>query len=143
MPDLSKSSEPIFAAVARIIANGILTGTYPAGSKVPSTTELSTFFTINPITAGRALTLLTDRGILEKRRGIGTFVTPDAADRLRKERIEEFTASYIDPLIDEARVLSIPIDDIAERITARNRKLRRRQRTGQPSQHGKGENHDE
>lgn len=120
MADLSQSPEPIFVALARIIANGILTGIYPPGGQVPSTTELAAFFKINPITAGRALTQLTDKGVLEKRRGIGTFVTQNAVESLKAERLEELDGAYIDPLIEEAGILGIPISGVIERIKARS-----------------------
>lgn len=120
MASLPQSSEPIFLAVARIIANGILTGEYPTGTKVPSTTELAAFFTINPITAGRALSELTDKGILEKKRGVGTFVTTDAVELLRTARIAELTSSLIDPLLQESRLLGIPIDDVIATLHERD-----------------------
>jgi DNA-binding transcriptional regulator YhcF (GntR family) len=116
----SDISEPIFMAVARIIANGILTGTYPAGSQVPSTTELAAFFKINPITAGRALSELTDRGVLEKRRGIGTFATTDAVAILRAERIQELNSTLIDPLIQDSRLLGISLEDLIATIRERD-----------------------
>lgn len=124
MHEFSQSSEPIFLVVARFIANGILSGAYPAGSKVPSTTELSGFFKINPITAGRALNELAERGVLEKHRGIGTFVTADAVELLRRERIEGLSAAYVDPLIEEIRLLDIPIDDIVATIRQRDADMR-------------------
>ena len=119
MSDLAQSSEPIFLALARFVSNGILTGAYPAGTQVPSTTELAAFFKVNPITAGRALTELTDKGVLEKRRGIGTFVTKDAVDLLRREHITNLARSYIDPLVEETHMLSIPVDDLIMTIRER------------------------
>lgn len=124
MPVLTESSEPIFLAVARIISNGILTGTYRAGTQVPSTTELAAFFSINPITAGRALNGLTEKGILTKRRGVGTFVTPDAIELLRAERIAELTTALIDPLIRDSRLLGISLDDLIATIRQRDAVVR-------------------
>ncbi|MFT8705114.1 GntR family transcriptional regulator [Bifidobacterium aquikefiricola] len=123
MPEISSSSEPIFLALARIISNAILAGTYKPGSQVPSTNELATFFKINPITAGRALTVLTEQGILSKRRGVGTFVTQDAVALLRASRIDEFTRTFIDPLLAEAKLLGISDREIAQKIAERNNTL--------------------
>ncbi|MCI1218545.1 GntR family transcriptional regulator [Bifidobacterium crudilactis] len=120
MEAFAESSEPIFIAVSRIIANGILNGTYPVGSQVPSTTELAAFFKINPITAGRALTELTERGILEKRRGVGTFVTQQADELLRGERIEELNKMLIDPLLQDSRLLGISLEELIATIRERD-----------------------
>lgn len=119
MPNLPASSGPIFQTVSKIISDGILTGIYPSGSQVPSTTELAAFYRINHITAGRALTQLTEKGILEKRRGIGTFVTAEAVEILRAERLNDLISTHIDPLIEEAAILNIPLSRIIEKITSR------------------------
>ncbi len=63
-------SKPLFIAVAEQIEDGILDGTYPEDSAVPSTNELAAFLRINPATAGKkGLNRLVDGGILVKRRG--------------------------------------------------------------------------
>ena len=122
--EISQSSGPIFLELSRMIADGILRGAYPPGTQVPSTTELATFFKINPITAGHALTQLAERGILEKRRGIGTFVTADALEVLHRERIDAFVQRYVDPLIEESHILGIPLAEVLEKISARNASIR-------------------
>lgn len=40
---LEHRDEPIFITLAATLADGILTGRYEAGQRVPSTTELSVF----------------------------------------------------------------------------------------------------
>ncbi len=52
--------------------------------------------------------MLTDDGLLEKRRGIGMFVAAGARTRLA-ERRNRFAERYAEPLVAEAnRVLSAP-----------------------------------
>lgn len=57
--------------IADQIAADILTGAYPQETPVPSTNELSVHYRVNPATAGKALNLLVDDGVLYKRRGLG------------------------------------------------------------------------
>ena len=57
----------------------IADGTLPEGERVPSTNELAAFYRINPATAAKGISMLTDDGLLEKRRGIGMFVAAGAA----------------------------------------------------------------
>jgi DNA-binding transcriptional regulator YhcF (GntR family) len=61
---------------------------------------------------------LVDDGIVEKRRGIGMFVTAGAASRLIERRKADFAAEYIRPLIVEAEKLGIDIDELAGLIRA-------------------------
>lgn len=103
---------PIFLTLAEQIADDILAGIYPPGSSVPSTNELSAFYTINPATAGKALNRLVDQEILEKRRGLGMFVTEKGVELLREQRRNRFTENYLSPLLDEAARVGLSTDDV-------------------------------
>jgi GntR family transcriptional regulator len=81
---------PLFAQVAERLAEEIADGTLAEGERVPSTNELAAFYRINPATAAKGIGLLTDDGLLEKRRGIGMFVAPGARKRLLGERRARF-----------------------------------------------------
>ena len=61
------------------------TAGWPRGSG-PSTNELAAFYRINPATAAKGVNMLVDDGLLDKRRGIGMFVSPGARALLRAER---------------------------------------------------------
>lgn len=100
-------SRPIFLQLADDIEREILRGSYAEGERVASTNELSAFHRINPATAGKALNLLVERGVLVKQRGIGMIVADGARDAIRHQRTEQFAAEYVDPLLREARELGI------------------------------------
>lgn len=59
-----------------MLEDGILRGIYPEDTQVPSTNELARTLCINPATAAKGLNLLTEDGILYKRRGIGHVCSP-------------------------------------------------------------------
>lgn len=109
-------SKPLFIAVAEQIEDGILDGTYPEDTPVPSTNELAAFLRINPATAGKGLNRLADAGVLVKRRGVGMFVTVGAADLLRRRRRDDFARTYIAPLLREAEHLGIDPRELTEMI---------------------------
>ena len=73
----------IYQQIAQTIEDDILRGVYQEEEQVPSTNELSRAYRINPATAGKGLNLLVAEGILYKRRGLGMFVAPGAAERVR------------------------------------------------------------
>jgi len=107
---------PIFLQLAARIADDVLRGTYAEGEQVPSTNELSAHLRINPATAGKALSLLVEREILVKRRGIGMFVAEGAKARIVAERQTGFVHDFIDPLLAEAQALGLSIDDVTRLI---------------------------
>ena len=98
---------PIFQQIADLLADGILAGSYPPGAAVPSTNELAAFHRINPATVGKGVNLLVDAGVLEKRRGLGMYVTEGARERLLSDRRAAFARDYVAPLLAEARSLGI------------------------------------
>lgn len=109
-------SRPIFQQLAEQISDDIVRGRYAEGKQVPSTNELSAHLRINPATAGKALGLLVDSGVLEKRRGIGMFVTAGARQRITADRTQGFVHDFIHPLLAEAAVLGLTPDDLIRMI---------------------------
>lgn len=110
------ASKPLFIAVAEQIEDGILDGTYPEDSAVPSTNELAGFLQINPATAGKGLNRLVDDGVLTKRRGIGMFVTSGAVETIRSRRRSRFADEFLAPLLTEAQHIGITSEELAEMI---------------------------
>ncbi|AWB82822.1 GntR family transcriptional regulator [Corynebacterium yudongzhengii] len=99
---MDNSADPLFRQIAELIEDSIADGSLDTGDRAPSTNELAAFHSINPATARRGLNLLVDSGILEKRRGIGMFVAAQARQRVLARRKEQFAATFLAPLIDEA-----------------------------------------
>ncbi|OHV34128.1 MULTISPECIES: GntR family transcriptional regulator [Pseudofrankia] len=100
-------SSPIFAQIAERLADEIADGTLPEGGRAPSSNELAAFYRINPATAAKGLNVLTEDGLLEKRRGVGMFVAAGARERLVERRRQAFAQRYVAPMVDEANRLGI------------------------------------
>ncbi len=107
---------PIYRQIADEIREQLLTGVLVAGDQVMSTTQYSTFHRINPATVAKAFQQLADEGLLEKRRGIGMFVSDGASERLRAERRAAFVDDVVGPMMAEAHRLGIPTDDVLDAI---------------------------
>ena len=73
---------PIFLQLADRLEEGILSGAYPEESQVPSITEYSVNYRINPATALKGINLLVDAGLLYKKRGVGMASTSEPSIRL-------------------------------------------------------------
>jgi GntR family transcriptional regulator len=107
---------PLFVQIAERRAAEIADGTLPEGGRAPSTNELAAYYRINPATAAKGLGMLTDDGLLEKRRGIGMFVAAGARVRLLSERRKRFAERYVEPLVAEASRLGIDADELVALI---------------------------
>lgn len=113
--------EPIYQQIAEQLRRQVLDGTLAPGDQVMSTTQYATTYRINPATAAKAFSLLVDEGVIEKRRGLGMYVTEGATAQLRARRRTEFLNERIDELLDEARALGIDDTELINHIQTRSK----------------------
>ncbi len=97
----------IYQQIAAMLEHDILRSVYQEEEQVPSTNELARLYRINPATAGKGLNLLAADGVLYKRRGLGMFVAPGAAERILEKRKAAFLDRYIRPMVREGRSLGL------------------------------------
>ena len=111
-----EEGRPLFLQIAESVEDSIIDRSLAEESQAPSTNELAAFYRINPATAAKGVTMLVDKGVLYKRRGIGMFVAAGARERLLSERREVFADRYLDPLLAEARKLGLGPEDLSRLI---------------------------
>ena len=102
--------------MAEWVEENILTGVFPEETQIPSTTEISAMYKINPATALKGVNILVEKGIIYKKRGLGMFVSTGAESKIRNERKQEFYDKYIKTLVSEAQKLGITGDEIITMI---------------------------
>src|SRR5580704_12601492 len=107
---------PLFLQIGAQLADDIADGTLPEGERVPSSNEFAAYYRINPATAAKGINMLIDQGLLEKRRGIGMFVSAGARERLLADRRQRFAEQYVEPMLVEARRLGIDTTDLVSLI---------------------------
>lgn len=107
---------PIYRQIADEIRRDVLTGAIADDEQVMSTTQYSAFHRINPATVAKAFQELVDEGVLYKRRGVGMFVSPGAAEALRRQRKSTFFDERVVPFVAEASRLGIDADDLVAAI---------------------------
>ncbi|MDX2376281.1 GntR family transcriptional regulator [Microbacterium sp. LRZ72] len=107
-----EEGRPLFLQIAENVEEQIVAGTLPEETRAPSTNELAAFYRINPATAAKGVSMLVDRGVLYKRRGIGMFVAAGAREQILTERREDFDARYLHPLLTEAKRIGLDLDEV-------------------------------
>lgn len=92
------SFTPAYFQLAQILYRGIMTGELRPGDRVPSENELSERYGLSRMTARKAISVLTDKGLVRRDKGRGTFVSkpkvegglfliPDFHDEMRRQGI--------------------------------------------------------
>lgn len=110
------SGKPIFQQVADGIEDAILTGAFPEGGQIPSITEFSVNYTINPATALKGINLLVDEGTVYKKRGVGMFVADGAVELIKWKRRGSFAHKYVTTMVKEAKRLDLSPEELSEMI---------------------------
>ena len=112
----TNSDKSLFLQIIEGIEDAILSGIFIEESQIPSTTEISIRYKINPGTAQKGISKLVDDGIIYKKRGLGMFVARGAADRLYLKRKDDFFENYISAMIAEAKRLKINEAEVKKMI---------------------------
>ena len=77
---------PIWRQIEEGVRHLVAVRALPAGEMVPSVRDLARDLQVNPATVSRAYQRLTDDGVLQVRRGEGTFVSERPPAMPKKER---------------------------------------------------------
>jgi GntR family transcriptional regulator len=108
--------KPIYLQIQEKIEDAILSGAFEEESQIPSTTEFSVTYKINPATALKGINLLVDSGIVYKKRGLGMFVCTGAKEIILTKRKKDFFDGYVCTLVNESKKLNIGKDEILNMI---------------------------
>lgn len=83
-------SQPIYRQIRDRVVAMILDGALAEGDPLPSVRSVAAEARVNPLTVLKAYQQLADERLVEKRRGLGMFVTPGARQLLLRAERERF-----------------------------------------------------
>ena len=92
-----QSDRPLYAQLVGQLQRMIVTGVYPAGSRLPSVRELAAEAAVNPNTMQRALVKLEEDGLIFTQRTSGRYVTEEQEkimETKKKWRSSSFSNSW-------------------------------------------------
>ncbi|SFA39159.1 GntR family transcriptional regulator [Parageobacillus thermantarcticus] len=91
------TTKPIYIQIMERINKKIVRNEWKAGEKLPSVREMAVETGVNPNTIQRTYSELERMGIVETRRGQGTFVTENAEviERLRERLKRDIVADFV------------------------------------------------
>ncbi len=116
-----EADRPIYTQLIEQIQLRILSGVYPAGSKLPSVRDMAAEASVNPNTMQRALAQLEKECLVQTNRTSGRLITEDVEmikkvrDSLAKEQISVFFEKMHQLGFEKDETLSI-IQTVAKEI---------------------------
>jgi GntR family transcriptional regulator len=118
----SSSPTPIYAQLDRAIRTAIATGELPEGAQLPTVRQLAVDLAINANTVARVYAQLERDGMLETRRGVGTFVrespSPQAARAHRERELRELIRRFI----GDAALLGFTLPELISQLRNEEKK---------------------
>jgi GntR family transcriptional regulator len=105
---------PIYRQLRDRVIGLILDGTLKEGDAVPSVRQVAADFRINPLTVMKAYQALADEGLLEKRRGLGMFVSSGAHNALHKDERSRFLETEWPRIHARITSLGLELRDLLE-----------------------------
>lgn len=106
---------PLYAQLDRAIRGAIAAGRLPPGSQLPTVRQLAVDLRVNANTVAKVYVDLERQGVLETRRGVGTFVSASGAQPLRRGRESDLKA-LLRRTLDEAAALGFTADDLERHL---------------------------
>ncbi len=107
MTALNSEDSPVYIRLRGTVAAAILRGQFRAGDQLPSVRALAAEHGANPLTVAKAYQSFQDDGYVEVRRGVGMFVLPGAAERLRVAEREAFVTAQWPRIRDHITLLGL------------------------------------
>ena len=103
---------PIYRQLRDRVVAMILDGVLKQGDALPSVRQVAADFQINPITVSKAYQELVDENLVEKRRGLGMYVTEGARSALLKSERDRFLHEEWPPLAARLERMDIDIETL-------------------------------
>lgn len=85
-------TQPIYRQLRDRVVAMILDGVLREGDPLPSVRNVAAEYRVNPLTVLKSYQQLVDEELVEKRRGLGMFIKPDARTSLLRGEREKFLA---------------------------------------------------
>ena len=111
-----RDKTPIYAQLERGLRAAMATGRLKQGDQLPTVRQLAVELQVNANTVARVYADLERAGVLETRRGVGSFVSA-AADKARSPREhEKRLKAFVTRLIADASAQGFSTDELTEEM---------------------------
>ena len=113
---------PLYAQLTRAIQFAVATGKLRIGEQLPTVRQMAVNLKINANTVAKVYAELERTGIVETRRGVGTFVCARHFEARQKRHHDNELRDFVDRVIAESGAMGFSLDDLIDQIQSRRKK---------------------
>ncbi len=113
---------PLYAQLTRTIQFAIATGKLRIGEQLPTVRQMAVDLKINANTVAKVYAELERTGIVETRRGVGTFVCARHFEAKQQRRHDHELRDFAERVIAEAGAMGFSLDDLVDQLQSRRKK---------------------
>jgi GntR family transcriptional regulator len=113
----SRDSTPIYAQLDRAVRAAIASGRLNPGDQLPTVRQLAVDLQINANTVARVYADLERSGILETRRGVGSFIRASAAEARSPDEHLRRLRAFVTRVLADASAAGFTPDELVEHMT--------------------------
>lgn len=105
---------PIYRQLKERVLGMMLDGLLKPGDALPSVRQIAADYQLNPITVSKAYQELVDESLVEKRRGLGMYVTEGAHEKLLATERERFVREEWPAMVERIRRLGLDLEQLLQ-----------------------------
>ena len=118
----SRDATPIYAQLERGLRAAIATGRLSVGEQLPTVRQLAVELKVNANTVARVYAELERAGVIETRRGVGSFVAATPEQAHPPDEHPRRLRAFVTRVLGDAAEAGFSIDDVVAEIGAHRRK---------------------
>ena len=103
---------PIYRQLKERVVAMMLDGILKPGDALPSVRQVAAEYQLNPITVSRAYQELADEALVEKRRGLGMYVTEEASKKLLANERDRFLREEWPLVLERIQRLGLSTEEL-------------------------------
>ncbi|MGH7650363.1 MAG: GntR family transcriptional regulator [Gemmatimonadaceae bacterium] len=116
------SPTPIYAQLERSIRAAIATGELEANAQLPTVRQLAVDLAVNANTVARVYAQLERDGVVETRRGVGTFIREAQTPQVARAQRERELRTLIQRFIGDAALLGFTLPELMTQLRNEEKK---------------------
>jgi len=113
-----RDSTPIYAQLERGVRAAIASGRLAPGEQLPTVRQMAVELQVNANTVARVYVELERSGVIETKRGVGSFVTASPAQAHPPREHERRVRTFVTRILADASAHGLTVDDVIAGLRA-------------------------